>query len=661
MSYTDVFARTAIPPSGEAYRYITLTSSVRLSWPQNYDGEDYLANINTLDSRIIGAQLYLADATGASTGADLLFVNAGVNNIDIVDADGVDVVVIHPGEAKYLWLTDNTTPAGRWSVLAYGSGPSQLNAPALVGAGLMSVNGLLNVAFPVTVNSSTINIIETHRCRVISCIGGSNTCNLPPADSLGNAFFFALRNNGTGTVTIQPQSNERIDGLTTLALAPNESCFVFCSGDAFYTIGYGRSTQFQFTKLVKDVSAGGTFTLTSAEAAAKLLQFTGTPATNVTVNVPAVVAIYYIQNSFSGQRTLTLTTAGGSGVQLNNTDRVIAYCDGVNVVSAQSTSIGSNVSIIDGSAGAPSINFASDADTGIYRAGTGSVGIAGNGQQIALFSATDVNFKGQVTAPLFIGNLQGTSQGITGTLPISQGGTGATTAAAARNAIGAAAALGFTPYDATNPAGFITGITGTMVVNALNYIPADNAQTVHTGIAGIWGLASPGSGNPDYTQQIQLREQGYAGTGAGVGPRLAFHWGGRTAAQIGIEPDGWIAILNREGTNYSAFRAGTVMEMSDEREKTNWAQPPKDWIEQVASIEKFGMFDWVDGGQGLGLGAQSLAALGDLGKRAVHVSDDMALTVHYGGFTAVTVVALCQRIIELEALIKRVEHDYANR
>lgn len=655
MNYNDVFARTAIPPSGEAYRYITLTSSVRLNWPQNYDGEDYLANINTLDSRVVGAQLYLANASAASTGADLLFVNVGTNDISIVDAAGGAVAVIKPGEAKYIWLTDNTTLAGKWSVLNYGSGPSALNAPALVGAGMFAAGGHLNVGLPVTVNTSSITIIETHRARVISCIAGSVTVSLPPADSLGNAFFFALRNNGTGTVTVQPQTNERIDGLTALALAPNESCFVFCSGDAFYTIGYGRSTQFQFTKLVKDVSAGGTFTLTSAEAAAKLLQFTGTPATNVTINVPAVVAIYYIQNTFTGQRTLTISTAGGAGVTLNNTDRVIAYCDGVNVVSAQSTSIGSNVSIVDGSAGAPALNFAADADTGIYRAGTGAVGISGNGQQIALFSSDVVNFKGEVTAPLFHGNLQGTATGITGTLPISQGGTGATDANSARAALGAQPILGFTPYNSTNPAGFITGITGSMVVNALTYVPAANDSVVHNGIPGLWSLAAPGSGNPDYTQQIQIREQGYAAGGAQVGPRIGFHWGGVTAGQIGIERDGWIAVLDRNGTNYGPFRAGTVMEMSDEREKTNWEAPPEDWIERVASIDKYGMFDWVDGGQGAGTGAQTLQRLGAMGNRLVHEDDDHAMTVHYGGFAAVTVIELCKRIVALEARLGAAE------
>ncbi len=49
---------------------------------------------------------------------------------------------------------------------------------------------------------------------------------------------------------------------------------------------------------------------------------------------------------------------------------------------------------------------------------------------------------------------------------------------------------------------------------------------------------------------IQLRESQYSGGGSAIPPRLAFHWGGVVASQIGIESNGRIAILNNPGTGY---------------------------------------------------------------------------------------------------------------
>jgi len=655
MNYSNVLGNKTVAPAGESYRYITLNATTQFAWPSNYQGDNYIAAINSVEALADNLQMRLPAAAQVSLGMDALFHNTGTRAFAIADTAGNEITTVLPGAAKYVWLIDNGTTGGMWRSITFGAGTSGADAAALAGRGLVAGNNVLNLGLRVTVNSSNYNITKDNRAQVITNIGGSTVINLPAADSLGNNFFYAQRNSGEGTVTLQPQSNEKIDGLASLALSPNESVFVFCSGDAFYTIGYGRSTQFQFTKLVKDVSAGGTFTLTAAEASSKLLQFTGTPATNVTVIVPSVVAIYYLQNSYNGQRTLTLKTVDGTGVVFNNTDRVITYCDGVNVVAAQSASIGSNVSIIDGSAGAPSINFSSDSDTGLYRAGTNTVGIATGGFPGLTVSPDEANFRGVVRATKFIGTFEGTggptTPAPTGPLAIAAGGTGATTAADALTALGAQPKLNFTPYNASNPAGFITGINGSMVTNALGYTPARNDQSVKTGVPGQWALAG-GNTTLAYTERIQIREGDFAGAQAGVPPSLAFHWAGRVAAQIRLAADNWMEVTNAGGDNYGPFRASVVMEMSDERQKKNWSQLPENYVESLAGIEKYGMFDWIDGGHGLGVGAQSLAKFLP---RAVHVDDDRFYTVHHGGFAAVSVVELAKRILQLEARIKELE------
>jgi hypothetical protein len=68
----------------------------------------------------------------------------------------------------------------------------------------------------------------------------SFTLSLTAVATLGDGWWVAVRNDGTGTITIDPNSTEQIDGATTITLAPSESCVVYCNGSAFKTIGRSR-------------------------------------------------------------------------------------------------------------------------------------------------------------------------------------------------------------------------------------------------------------------------------------------------------------------------------------------------------------------------------------------------------------------------------------
>lgn len=59
-------------------------------------------------------------------------------------------------------------------------------------------------------------------------------------------------------------------------------------------------------------------------------------------------------------------------------------------------------------------------------------------------------------------------------------------------------ALGFTPYNATNPSGFISGITSLMVTTALGYTPFNRAGDTSTGAINVSGNAGAVAGSLSY-------------------------------------------------------------------------------------------------------------------------------------------------------------------
>jgi hypothetical protein len=155
---------------------------------------------------------------------------------------------------------------------------------------------------------------------------------------------------------------------------------VVCSGTAFYTVGLGKSTQFNFTQLTKDISAGGSFTLTTTEASNVIQKYTGTLAGNATVTLPPTVQVYYMVNEAVGgvsNYDVTFTTGSGNDVTLAQGESSILICDSVNIIAAITVSVGlTNVSLADGTVAAPSLNFANENSTGIYRATSGELNMS---------------------------------------------------------------------------------------------------------------------------------------------------------------------------------------------------------------------------------------------------------------------------------------------
>ena len=366
-TYTNVFGNDAVPPAGNSFASVSLTADTAFSWPQLATGGDLMADIMEVAAASTYAMTFPA-ASSVGKGTDVLVRNVGANTITLKDNAGGVIGTVAAGVAKYLYLTDNSTAAGAWTIFTFGTGTSAADASALAGYGIVATGAELSQQSAVAAKAANYTVTSSDRASTVTFANsGMVTCSLPAAASTGNGFFVAVSNQGTGTVTIDPNSTELIDGASTKDLAPGESLFLVCDATGWVSVGYGRSTEFQFTKLVLDVSSGSPFTLTSTQAQNKLLQFIGTVTGAVTVNVPAVVAVYYTQSTYSGAFNLTVKTASGSGVTLSPGDRAILYCDGADVVAAQTASTpASNIS--GGAAGQV-----------VYQTGVGATGFSSTG------------------------------------------------------------------------------------------------------------------------------------------------------------------------------------------------------------------------------------------------------------------------------------------
>lgn len=389
MSYNSPFTGTVVQPTDVSYRSITLTANTQLEWPVNGNAtDDYAARIMQIEATSGGLELRMPPANQTSVGNDALIRNVGANSFTIKDYNGANTIVsVGAGETKYIYITTNPNEQGTWGIIAFGVGSSSADAATLAGYGLLAQSTTLNQSHPVTTFSTSLTANATFRAQMYAWTGGVGTLTIGPSATLGNNWFTIIRNAGTGNLSLSPSGGDLINGSASLDLAPGDSCFLCCSGNTFYTVGLGKSTQFNFTQLTKAVSSGSV-TLTSAEASNVIQKYTGVLSGNVTVQVPSVIQVYYVTNQTDGTGSgysITFTTgvAGSATAVVPAGQQVILLCDSANIYNASTIAAGAtSISLQDGSVSTPSLSFASESTTGVYRPSSGEFGIAVLANQI---------------------------------------------------------------------------------------------------------------------------------------------------------------------------------------------------------------------------------------------------------------------------------------
>jgi hypothetical protein len=396
MSFNSPFTGNVIQPTDVAYQSYTLTATTQLSWPINGSIDDnYTARIMSVTTSSTAFYLLMPPANQASVGQDALIRNTGSVALTVKDYLGVNTIVtVQPGQAQYIYITTNATTSGTWGIIAFGIGSSGADAATLAGYGLLAIGQTLNQSQPVTTFSSSYTALTTDRSSTYVWTGGAGTITMTLASTLGDNWFMFVRNNGTGALTVACSGGNTINGSSTIALQPQDSCIIVCSGVTFYTVGLGKSTQFAFTQLSKAVTSGS-YTLTASEASNVIQKYTGTLSGNVTIVIPSTVQVYYILNETTGAYTVTITTGSGSSAILTAGTQATLVCDSVNLFNANTILAGSStISLNNGSNSNPSLNFSSEPTTGIYHAAAGEFNLAILGVLRSTLSATGLAIVG---------------------------------------------------------------------------------------------------------------------------------------------------------------------------------------------------------------------------------------------------------------------------
>jgi len=201
-SYVSPFTGDVIQPTDVSYAAYTLAANKQLQWPSVANGtQSPAARIMEITAGS-GLKLIMPPANQASVGQDALIQNQGANTFTVTDYDDGTICTIAAGEAKYLYLTGNADTAGSWGVIDFGIGTSSPDAATLAGYGLLAISSTLNQSHPVSTFTTGYTFLAADRAQTKLWSGGAGTSTLPDAATIGNNWFFFIKNNGSGSMTV---------------------------------------------------------------------------------------------------------------------------------------------------------------------------------------------------------------------------------------------------------------------------------------------------------------------------------------------------------------------------------------------------------------------------------------------------------------------------
>jgi hypothetical protein len=393
--YNDVFGGANIYPSEISYSSVTLAANIVLSWPEETSTNENLATrIMDVSASSAGLYITLPEGNKTGTGNTILFNNVGANTFIVRRSDGTQVVSIAAGTIWQVYLTNNSTAAGTWQSLQFGSSVSSANASALAGTGIVAVGALLSQSVPMTTFNSNYTSTSADRAKMFNWTGGGGTFTLPDPVTVLNNWFIYLRNSGSGAISADAPGATSINGSSFLSFQPGDSAIIASDGTNFYTIGFGQSATFAFDYTVINVAGTGNYTLSGTELNRISYRFNGLLTGNRNIIVPATVQQYWVDNQTTGSYTLTIKTSAGTGVSVSQGQRAILYSDGTDVLDADTAGISIPLDVSQGGTGATTASGA-------------RINLGGTSVGIALFTAADAAAAWSALGPAPLGTVDG--------------------------------------------------------------------------------------------------------------------------------------------------------------------------------------------------------------------------------------------------------------
>jgi hypothetical protein len=405
-TFTSPFTGTVVEPTDVSYYALNFSTNTQLYWPAVVNPTQVPASrIMDCTPSTTGLTVILPQGNQGSVGTDILIRNKGAVAFTVTAFDASQSVTVSAGTSRYFYLSSNTTEAGVWQNVQFGTGTSAADAATLQGAGLTTITGQLAVTSNVVEVSSTPTINDASRAATFVWTNGNGNFTLPNAAGLSGGWFIGFRNNGFGTLSITPTPNSLINGQTTISTNPGDSGYILYeqSTGNFFTVGWAVPSNVTFTSATYDVDSisGSSLNLVSyAPIIQTYVALSGTRTTTLNVTLPAITQIYVlVNNTTSGAYSISFNVSGSSTspIVLSAGQVVTALSDG-NTLFALTTSTVGVFFANNGSASAPSYSFNSDHATGMYLVGTSVLGLTANSVQMLRIDNTNTSSP-QISTP----------------------------------------------------------------------------------------------------------------------------------------------------------------------------------------------------------------------------------------------------------------------
>lgn len=241
------------------------------------------------------------------------------------------------------------------------------------------------------------------------------------------------------------------------------------------------------------------------------------------------------------------------------------------------------------------------------------------------------------------------ANGVTGTLPLGNGGSGQTNAQAAMNAFAGAVTSG--QYLRGNGTNVVMSAIQAADVPTLNQNTTGNAATATTATT-----ANALNSANNYSVTRLTATPNTSGVSTGItcvnGDITAYRTGG-TSGVIYLSSSG-SHYLFWDGTNYhlnagNLICTGNVTAFSDERYKTNWRSVTNNFVGKLATV-KSGVYDRTD--EEIAQAGVSAQSLRELLPETVLEDESGRLSVAYGNAALVACVELAKEVLKLRAEIE---------